>query len=164
MSDAPGFDQIVARYGPSLARLAWAYVDDAADHADLQQDVLVAIWRALPAFRGDASVRTFVFRIAHNRGITFAARQRRRPSVPLPDSVPDERSDATAALDARERAERLRLAIRRLPPPQRQAISACLEGLSLAEIAELQATTTNNVSVRLTRAREALRAWLVEDR
>ena len=159
MSDI-AFDRIVRTYGEALSRAAWGYVDGAADHGDLLQDILVAIWQALPRFRGDASERTFVFRIAHNRGCTFAAR--RRFHEPLNDDAPiaDPRPGPDEALDDAQRRERLARAVRTLPDVQRQAVLLRLEGFSLSEIAALQATSEANVSVRLTRGRERLRELL----
>lgn len=154
------FDRIVRTYGDALSRVAWGYVDGAADHDDLLQDILVAIWQALPRFRGDSSERTFVFRIAHNRGCTFVARRRRHE--PLHDDTPiaDPRPGADEVMDDARRRERLARAIRTLPEVQRQAVLLRLEGFSLSEIAALQATTEANVSVRLTRGRDRLRALL----
>ena len=134
MDDAR-FEHIVRTHGESLARVAWGYVQNAADHDDLMQDILVAIWQALPRFRAESSERTFVFRVAHNRGCTFAARRR----------------------------ERLLAAVRTLPEAQRQAVLLRLEGFELSEIAALQGASENNVSVRLTRARERLRELLGDD-
>ena len=154
------FDRIVRTYGEALSRVAWGYVDGAADHDDLLQDILVAIWQALPRFRGDASERTFVFRIAQNRGCTFVTR--RRHHEPLNDNapIPDPRPGPDEALDAARRRERLARAVRTLPEAQRQAVLLRLEGFSLGEIAALQATSEANVSVRLTRGRDRLRELL----
>ena len=154
------FDRIVRTYGEALSRVAWGYVDGAADHDDLLQDILVAIWQALPRFRGDASERAFVFRIAHNRGCTFAAR--RHHHEPLNDDAPiaDPRPGPDEALDDARRRERLARAVRTLPDVQRQAVLLRLEGFSLSEIAALQATSEANVSVRLTRGRDRLRELL----
>ena len=132
------FDRIVRTYGEALSRVAWGYVDGAADHDDLLQDILVAIWQALPRFRGDASERTFVFRIAQNRGCTFVTR--RHHHEPLNDNAP--------------------IPDPSLPEAQRQAVLLRLEGFSLGEIAALQATSEANVSVRLTRGRDRLRELL----
>lgn len=159
------FARIVRTYGDALSRLAWGYTRHASDHDDLLQDVLVALWRALPSFRGESSERTFVFRVAHNRALTFRAR--RRPHDPLPeaDLVADPRPGPDIELDRAQRRELLAAAIRRLPEAQRQAVMLHLEGFSPSEIAEMQGTSENNVAVRLTRARQALRALLgTEDR
>lgn len=159
MSNA-AFDRIVRTHGEALSRVAWGYVDGAADHDDLLQDILVAIWQALPRFRGDASERTFVFRIAHNRGCTFVTR--RRHHEPLSDNAPiaDPHPGPDEALDDARRREQLTRAVRTLPEAQRQAVLLRLEGFSLSEIAALQATSEANVSVRLTRGRDRLRELL----
>ena len=85
MTDAE-FDRIVRAHGAALSRVAWGYVSGAADHDDLMQEILVAVWRALPQFRAESSERTFLFRIAHNRGSTFLSK--RRHHEPLPDDAP----------------------------------------------------------------------------
>jgi len=124
----------------------------------------MAIWKALPHFRGECSERTFVFRIAHNRGLSHASRRRpaheplgdlsdaEHPADPQPD--PEQR-----ALRTDERA-RLASAIQNLPLAQRQITVLMLEGLSHAEMAEVLGTTENNVGVRLTRAKAALKQAL----
>jgi RNA polymerase sigma factor (sigma-70 family) len=156
----PAFDRVVRTFGEALSRVAWGYVESAADHDDLMQDILVAIWRALPRFRGEASERTFVFRIAHNRASTFVTR--RREHEPLADaaSLPDPRPGPDEMLDRAQRRARLVAAVRTLPDVQRQAVLLRLEGFSIGEIAGLQGASENSVSVRLTRARDRLRELL----
>ena len=155
------FEQIVRTYGASLERLAWGYVDRAADHEDLVQDILVALWRALPNFRREASERTFVFRVAHNRALTFAARRPRYES--LSDDQPiivDRRPGPDDEVDRAQQHDRLMAAIRRLPEPQRQTVMLYLDDFSQSEIAAMQGTTENNVAVRLSRARQRLKELL----
>ena len=151
-------------HGAALSRVAWGYTSHAADHDDLMQDILVAIWRALPQFRGDSSERTFVFRIAHNRGVTFAARGRRHEPLDERSPIADPAPAADDALDAAQERARLLAAVRMLPDSQRQAVMMRLEGFGVAEIAAVQGITENNASVRLSRARERLRALLGEER
>ena len=147
------FERIVRDYGPALARLAATYARGNADQHDLLQEIWVAIWRALSRFRGESSERTFVFRIAHNRGITFSLGRRR-----LAASSPDPAS----ALALSHRHDRLMVAVRQLAQPHRQAVMLYLEGFSNRQIAEVQGATENNVAVRLTRARKELREILGE--
>jgi RNA polymerase sigma-70 factor (ECF subfamily) len=163
MEGDSAFDRIVRQYGESLARVAWGYVDSATDHDDLMQDVLVAIWRALPRFRGESSERTFVFRIVHNRGSTFLSRRRDHEPLTAELSVPDPSPGPDEELDRARRHARLLAAVRTLSEPQRQVVMLRLEGFSIQEIAALQETTENNVSVRLTRARDRLRELLGGD-
>ena len=160
---AARFERIVREYGPALARLSAAYTRDTMDRDDLLQEIPFALWRALSSFRGESSERTFVYRIAHNRALTFVSRRRRHAPTVDTDAIADPRPDAASALARAQRHEWLMAAVRRLPEPQRQAVILHLEGLSNAEIAEVQGTTEGNVAVRLTRARTRLREWLGED-
>jgi RNA polymerase sigma-70 factor (ECF subfamily) len=161
--DDSTFNRIVRAHGESLSRVAWGYVDNAADHDDLMQDVLVAIWLALPRFRAESSERTFVFRIAHNRGCTFVARRREHDRLVPESPIADPRPGPDDDYDEAHRRQRLAAAVRTLPDTQRQAVLLRLEGFSIAEIAALQGTTEANVSVRLTRGRDRLRALLGGD-
>jgi RNA polymerase sigma factor (sigma-70 family) len=163
------FERVVREYGAALARLAAAYAPDRADRDDLSQEILVAIWRALPRFRGESSERTFVFRVAHNRGITYRSRRRHHPRLEAEaeaeaaaDAVPDAGPDPAALLARSRRHQRLVAAVGELPEPHRQAVMLHLEGLTNREIAGVQGTTEDNVAVRLARARKALRLLLGE--
>ncbi|PYO96679.1 MAG: sigma-70 family RNA polymerase sigma factor [Gemmatimonadetes bacterium] len=160
---AADLDEVIRAHGDALERVAWGYVDNAPDREDLMQEILVALWRALPRFRGEASLRTFVLRVAHNRAISFALRRRRFEDLPEERLDPDPAPLADERLIDEQQRDRLFHAIRTLPEAQRQAVMLYLEGLSQREIAELQETSDNNVAVRLTRARKALRTLLVEE-
>jgi RNA polymerase sigma-70 factor (ECF subfamily) len=155
------FDRVLAEHGAAIRRVTRIYERDPAKREDLFQDICVAIWRALPSFRGDASARTFIFRIAHNRGLTHRAR-RGPPAAPLdaveqlphPAPAPDQsvhRQQQRAALEA---------AIAQLPVGLAQVMTLTLEGLSQREIADVLGISENNVAVRATRARQAVRARL----
>src|ERR1700758_21180 len=82
-------DRVVRDHGAVLERVVWGYVDNASDRDDLMQEILLALWRALPRFRGEASLRTFLLQGAHNRAITFASRRRRFDNLPEESLLPD---------------------------------------------------------------------------
>src|SRR5262249_24717570 len=69
---AQDFDRIMSEYGQALSRLAASYEPVLSQREDLLQEIALAIWRALPRFRGECSERTFIYRIAHNRGLSYA--------------------------------------------------------------------------------------------
>ncbi|HEV2749848.1 MAG TPA: sigma-70 family RNA polymerase sigma factor [Gemmatimonadales bacterium] len=161
--EAADIDEVIRAHGDALERVAWGYADTAPDREDLMQEILVALWRALPRFRGESSLRTFLLRVAHNRAITFATRRRRFDDLPEEGLLPDPAPLAEERLIEEQHRDRLFRAIRELPEAQRQAVMLRLEGLSQREIAELQETSESNVGVRLTRARKALRALLAEE-
>jgi RNA polymerase sigma-70 factor (ECF subfamily) len=132
------------------------YAPPGPDRDDLQQEIAIALVSALPKFRGDSSLRTYVLRVAHNCGVRRITR-RRAAHVPL-----DEREHAGATPSpeqctaARQEVEQLASAIRELPLGMRQVMVLTLEGLSQREIAEVLGLDDNAVSVRLHRARSAL--------
>jgi RNA polymerase sigma-70 factor, ECF subfamily len=156
------YDRILRREGAALRRVAAAYEADPARREDLFQEICLAVWRALPRFRGEASERTFVFRIAHNRGLTHRSRRRPAASAELEEaaSVIDPRPGPESEVHEGQRRDRLRAAVLALELEPRQVISLTLEGLSPKEIAEVLGITENNVAVRLSRARRALRRVL----
>ena len=158
------FNALFAQHGASLARLAASYATDPAERQDLLQDIAFAIWQAIPRFRKECSDRTFLFRVAHNRGILYMAR-RRLPVADLDEDldVPDARPDpATALVSAQRRGEQLLDAIRRLPVSYRQIVTLTLEDLSYTDIADVVRHFRSNVGARLTRARHLLRRLLQE--
>lgn len=160
-TDDRAFAELLLTYAPSLRRLCALYESNAADRDDLMQEIAFALWRALPTFRGECSERTFVFRVAHNRVLTYRFR-RRLPTTSLAeaDELPDPDGHADAAAERASERERLVLAVRRLPERLREPVALRLEGLSDREIAGVLGISEGNVAVRLTRARQALRPLL----
>lgn len=160
------FARLLREHGPALERLVAAYERNTQDREDLMQEIVFAIWRSLPSYRGDSSERTFVFRIGHNRAMTHVSRSSTRRSRLADDAViatiPDPSADQASQLVAAEDRERLVDAVRRLTPLVRQTVVLSLEGLSHQEIADVLGTTAGNVAVRLTRARAVLAKLLSE--
>ena len=142
----------------ALRRLAATYERDPSRQQDLVQDIWLAVWQALPNFRGDCSERTFVFRIAHNRAVSHIDRWQRRRTDALDDETPVAAPgpDPEYTLSAQQRHERLQAAVQSLPLGLRQVVVLTLEGLSHTEVADIVGITENNVAVRLTRAKAAL--------
>jgi RNA polymerase sigma-70 factor (ECF subfamily) len=158
----PQFDRLIAANGPALTRLAASYTNTVSDRDDLVQEIAMALWQALPGFRNECSERTFLFRIAHNRAITYLSRSRSRHVRGEEIEAYDPALGPEARLVREQQAERLRRAIHRLPVVYRQVITLSLEGLGYGEIAEVLGISENNVGVRLTRARQILRELLEE--
>ena len=158
------FNRILQEYGPAISRLACGYEALASTREELAQDIALAIWQALPHFRGECSERTFIFRIAHNRGLSHA--WKRRPAhQPLDDLEEAEQPVDPRPLPEdraaeRHQRERLMAAIHRLPASHRQMIALLLEDFSYAEMADVLGISENNVAVRLNRARKALKDLL----
>jgi RNA polymerase sigma-70 factor (ECF subfamily) len=138
-------------YAAPIRRLCAAYAAGAADREDLFQDIFLAVWRALPGFRGDASARTWLYRIAHNVALTWQARDRRRQ---VRETVLDEEIQGASHMDLRRLA--LRQALAGMNPADRTLTLLWLEGLSAAEIEEVTGVKAATVAVRLSRIRKQL--------
>jgi RNA polymerase sigma-70 factor (ECF subfamily) len=155
------FDRLLAANGPALARLAAAYTNTRSDRDDLLQEIALAVWQALRTFRGECSTRTFLFRIAHNRAVTYLAANRARFAAGGEDvEAVDPAPGAESQLARDQAAERLRAAIHTLPLIYRQAIVLALEDMGYGEMAEVLGISESNVGARLTRARQLLREAL----
>lgn len=150
--------RLLEEFDLPLRRLAASYERDPSRQQDLVQDIWLAVWRALPRFRGDSSERTFVFRIAHNRAVSHIDYSQRRRAEPLDQdaSIAAPEPDPERALSTAQRQDRLRRAVQELPVGLRQVVILALEGLQHGEIADIVGISENNVAVRLTRARAAL--------
>jgi len=140
----------MAAYAAPIKRLCAVYTSG-GDRDDLFQEIFLAIWRSLPGFRGDASLRTWVYRVAHNVALTRQARDRRRRSR---ESALDDTVQPTQAADLRQLA--LREALERMSPADRSLTLLWLEGLSASEIEDVTGIKAATVAVRLSRIRRQL--------
>ena len=160
------YEGLLKRYVTPLRRLAWSYVHDPAGRDDLFQEIAMALWTALPRFRGDSSERTWVYRVAHNTALSFVASRRRRDGREQPGE-PDEEPVAAAHQEGdaieRQQRERLWAAVQELALPERQIMVLHLEGLSAAEIEAITGVSAGAVATRLTRIRQKLAVRLRVD-
>ncbi len=148
------FERLMSAYGAAIGRTARSYAKTVAEREDLQQDMALAIWRALPAFRGECTERTFVLRIAHNQALSSLTRRRgRREEGEVPEDIPAKGPDPEVLAGLSQRMRAVFVAIHALPFGQRQVLALTLEGLSHEEIAEVLGISIGNVAVRVSRAR-----------
>ena len=160
---APSYEAIVREHGGAIARLVRGYERDAALAEDLAQEVLIAVWRALPSFAGRASVKTWVLRIAHNVAVTHVIRARRdviARSVALEDV--DVAAAEGLAPEGRLDVQRVLALVHRLRPLDRQLLLLWLEGLSTDEVTEVTGLSASNVGVKVHRIKALLAQKLEE--
>lgn len=155
--------RLVLEHDRAVRRLATSVERDVGRQQDLVQDIWLAVWQALPRFRGDCNERTFVFRIAHNRAVSHVQHWARRHV----DSLNDDFDGASSAPDPeqvfgdRQTRARLQAAVRTLPLAVRQVVVLTLEGWPARDVADVVGISENNVAVRLSRARAMLAKALV---
>jgi RNA polymerase sigma factor (sigma-70 family) len=166
MSGVSGPDELYLQaaeaFGPALQRLARATEANAERRRDLLQDMHVALWRSFATFDGRCSLKTWVYRVAHNTAASHVDRERRRPSGAVPLESAGELADGrslAADLEQSDALARLMAWIRRLKPPDRQVITLYLEELDAAAIAEITGLTPGAVATRISR----LKAQLTSD-
>jgi RNA polymerase sigma-70 factor (ECF subfamily) len=188
VGDEQAFGRLVEQYHGSLLRVARTYVRTAASAEEVVQDTWLGVLRGLDSFRGDSSLKTWIFRILANQAKTRALRERR--SVPfsalvaddgwsaadedrfLPEDHPEWPGHWASApaswrelpeqrLLAGETLECIRTAIEALPTAQRQVISLRdVEGWPAEEVCELLGLSDGNQRILLHRARSKVRAAL----
>jgi RNA polymerase sigma-70 factor (ECF subfamily) len=152
------FEQIMREHGPMVRRIASSYEARSQLAQELVQDIYFAIWRALPAYRGESGLRTFVARIATNRAITHVTRENKIPPYSqLDEEIPAPETSPEGHAIAREGRVKLLAAVRALPLAYRVTALLTLEGLTPGEIADVLGISTNAVAIRLSRAKEHLR-------
>jgi RNA polymerase sigma factor (sigma-70 family) len=153
-------EDLIKTYIPALRRLAVSYTQNRHESEDLFQEIAVVLWKALPKFRGDCSERTFVYRVAHNTAIRFVTSQQRRSGREhaVFENEVEPASPDNPELDAirNQQWNALWSAVRELPVIDRQVVLLRLEGLSMAEIAEVTGSTEGAVTMRFSRVRRQL--------
>ena len=156
--------EVVTRFAPALARVVATYERDHALRDELLQEVLMAVFLALPRLTQPEKLKPFVFRIAHNRSlshITRRIRERAHEETGIDADLPTPSQEQ--ALIKAERGERLLEAIRQLALPYAQVMTLVLEDMSYEEIAETLGITVDNVGVRVNRAKKQLQERLHHD-
>jgi len=164
--DADAFGELVWRYRDTVYTLAVRLVGpDLA--ADVAQEALIRAWRAMPRFRGEAALGTWLHRITVNTAWTMRKRAARHETQQLDESAYDGAIDnATGPEKAGEMIEvraGLRAAIEKLSPGQRAVlVLRDVYGWSHAEVARELGITHTTAKVRLHRARKRVRVLLEE--
>ena len=151
--------QVSEEFGGALERLARAYERNSDMRRDLLQEIHVALWRSLARFDGRCSMRTWVYRVAHNTATSRVIRAK-KPGVSLVEpatleSIPD-KTDGEALLDRRRTLERVYELIRELRPIDRQIMLLYLEEVDAPAIAEITGLTAGNVATKIHRLKQLL--------
>ena len=149
-------EQVLQDFGPLFSRLAGSYENNLAMRQELTQEIALHVWQALSGFRGDAQLKTYVLKIAHNRCVQHVLAESKRPKS---DSLSDDTLPLSAKpLEAEQQLmlDTLLAEVRKLPLNQRQLITLYLEGMQYNEIAEICGVSQSNVGVTINRIRKHL--------
>jgi RNA polymerase sigma-70 factor (ECF subfamily) len=161
------FQELFSAFHRPLLGLCHHLTADRAEAEDALQEVFLALHRALPGFRGEARLSTWVYRIALRTALHVRAR-RPRNTTPLDAQsaameVPDTGVAPDQLASARQESARLARAMEKLSAEHRAVLSLfAVEGLSHAEVAEALGIPLGTVWSRLHLARKKLLAALDE--
>jgi RNA polymerase sigma-70 factor (ECF subfamily) len=153
------YHEAASVFGGALERLARAYEPDPDRRRDLVQDIHVALWRSFEGFDHRCSLRTWVYRVAHNTATSQIVRRRgRSPALVGLDQIPDapDGRDGERAADSRLVLERLLALIHALEPLDRRVILLYLEDVDAASIGEITGLSARNVATKVHRIKQIL--------
>jgi RNA polymerase sigma-70 factor (ECF subfamily) len=167
--DPDSFNQLILRWERPIYALAYRTIGREEDARDIVQDTFLRAYRALPGFKGQAKFSSWLYRIALNLCRDWVRKQRRTPTVAVPEGVElsdlaSEQGPAESIEDLvarREMSRAVALAMTQLPEEQRTAIILKeYHGLTFQEIADLQGCPLSTVKTRLYQGLSVLRRYL----
>jgi RNA polymerase sigma-70 factor (ECF subfamily) len=154
------YEQAATAYGDALGRLVRAYELDPERRRDLLQEIHFALWRSFEKFEARCSLRTWVYRIAHNVATSYVIRQSRaKPELLLSlEEIDSARQPGNSEIDVDERmdVDRLIQLVHRLRPPDRELMLLYLEDLDAAAIGEIMELSAVNVRTKIHRIKAVL--------
>lgn len=158
--DHDAFATVVRLYDRRLRGIAYRVLGDRDRMDDALQEAYVRAFRALPGFRGDARVGTWLFRITYNACLDELARARKTTHVPL-DELVEQASDPSELEDALYARSEVATALAALSPDERAVVFLVdVEGFDYTAAGRVLGVPVGTVASRLNRARSALRSAL----
>jgi RNA polymerase sigma-70 factor (ECF subfamily) len=169
LGDPSAFDEIFERYQRMVFNLALRLSGDAERAADLSQEIFLRVYRHVGRFKGQSSLKTWIYRVSVNCCRSRLARRRlpiqspADPGIDLLERVRDTGAGPERQAIARERLGQVMAALRELPAPYREAVVLRdVEELTYEEISEVLDVRLGTVRSRIARGRDRLRQLLEE--
>jgi len=160
--DERAFSELMRLHQRDVFKLALKLLGNYELALDASQETFIRAWRALPRFRGDSAISTWLHRITVNTSFNVSKKAKRHRTLELNDEGIE--ADGESPEEAGERVElteRLRNALGQLAPNLRVVVvMKDLQGYSHAEVAKALSISVSAAKVRLHRARRALREML----
>ncbi|NOU59641.1 RNA polymerase sigma factor [Marinifilum sp. JC070] len=146
------FETIYKSYWQKVFRLCMGYLNDTDAAKDLAQETFIKVWTQLPNFRNEASIGTWIFRIASNTCLRQIQKENKISKSELPLDIKDEIQETDIEKDIKF----LYQYISELQEVERIIISLELEDINQKEIAEIVGLSEGNVRVKIHRIKEKL--------
>ncbi|WP_444684427.1 sigma-70 family RNA polymerase sigma factor [Alkalicoccus luteus] len=151
-------EELMNEYGDAIVRLSFTYTKDAAAAEDLTQEIFIKCYEKLPTFNQQASLKTWLFKIAINHCKDHVRSWHFRKVALFDKLLPGQTKPLEDDIISREESNALASAVMKLPIPLREAVYFhYYEELTVKQIAELTNGNANTIKSRLKKARERLR-------
>lgn len=148
------FTRLILEHKSTIYAVCYMFSKDRDEIDDLFQEILMRLWKGFGSFRGQADIKTWIYRVSLNTCLDQDKKKRRRGErVPLSVDIDPFEGTDDAALQTRQLYAR----INRLGLVDRSIVLLWLEGISYDEIGEIVGISPKNVSVKLVRIREQLK-------
>jgi len=145
------FEELYQEYSQKVFRLCRGYTNDQEWAKDLTQDIFIQVWNNLDKFRGEASVGTWIFRIASNMCLRQLDKKKKVKNVELPNDL---KIDADNTIS--NQIDILSNCIAQLEKPERIIISLVLEEQPYPEIASIMGISEGTLRVKIHRIKQKL--------
>ena len=147
------FEKIVKEHKNTIYTVCFMFSKDADEVNDLFQETLINLWQGFNSFKGESSIRTWIWRVSLNTCISSERKKSKLHTVPLS-------MDINLYEDTDEDSRQIQMLynrINRLKPFDRAIVLLWLDNLSYDEIAAIVGISVKNVSVRLVRIKDELK-------
>lgn len=152
------FKELYQEYWGKVFRLCMGYVNDYNLAQDMTQETFVKVWQYLPTFRGEATIGTWIFRIATNNCLRQLELKSRMPPTEFPLDLPEEEK-----VDIESQIQLLYKYISELPEIDRIIISLELEDVRQTDIAQIVGLSESNIRVKIHRIKVLLTQKMKEN-
>ncbi|MEM8584722.1 MAG: sigma-70 family RNA polymerase sigma factor [Bacteroidota bacterium] len=161
-AEAQAFMAVLRQHQNLLYQIIRTYAPDREAWADLEQEIILQLWRAYPNYNGSVAQSTWVYRIAFNVTVTDY-RKRRKQREGHKDYVAFFHRANPCNVEKEEQRKKLYACIRALPPRDRSIVLLHLDGHNYERISEIVGISASNVGTRLSRIRQKLTEQLKTD-
>jgi RNA polymerase sigma-70 factor (ECF subfamily) len=156
--DRAAFGELVREHRATIVRAVRGYVASDAEAEDVTQQALIKALRAIPEFRGDSSIATWLRRIAVNTAINFTRDAHHDRAIPIEDVEIITNALSTGRMSARQARRKLAAAIVQLPPKQRVVVELrIVHELPFAAIAKIAGCSEDSAKANFRHAVAKLR-------
>lgn len=150
------FVELITENQKIIFKITFIYTDNEEDRKDLHQDIILQLWKAVPTFRSDSKISTWIYRIALNTAVSQIRQQKKRPTHASIDiSLLQLKDDSDNGLE--ERTVALNKQINMLNHLEKALILLYLEDKSHEEISEIIGLSVTNVGTRISRIKQKIK-------